>query len=274
MSLMICMKHFSNLTGFHRFLFAAYFVFLATVQWIFLKQKHANKILESFSVTKNFAEIFEIKSSNEISILNGIRFINIIFVFLCHKTNFIDYNPYMNKSYFDELSSSIISYPFRAAYIYTDVFLMLSGFLLSHSLIGRLQKRVKISLMNEIVGRYIRMVPALVTVLLFSTYILPHLGSGPQWNVISDQAEVCRPIWWRNIFMLHNWFGNQCLPQTHHVGTDFTLFLFSLPLIIFLHKQPTAGIVAISLLALMSAIARFYVTFNYDLVIYLFHGVS
>lgn len=151
---------------------------------------------------------------------------------------------------------------------------MLSGLLMSHIILGKLQNGRNINCSKEIAGRFLRIFPPYIAIVIFSTYILPHLGAGPQWNIITDQSEVCRKIWWRNIFMIHNWFGieNACLLQTHHISTDFMLSVISLPLIIFLHKHPKRGVFALVFLATASSIGRFYVTYTKQLVLFIFDG--
>lgn len=96
----------------------------------------------------------------------------------------------------------------RAAAIYTDVFLMFSGLLTSYSLIGKMQRKTSLNLIQEYVGRFIRIVPTFGALILFCTYILPNLGTGPQWNlVVTQHATKCKQYWWRNLLFIHNYYG-------------------------------------------------------------------
>lgn len=53
-----------------------------------------------------------------------------------------------------------------------------------------------------------RLVPTLIALILFCTYIVPQLGSGPMWNlVINHHAENCKKCWWRNLLFIHNYCG-------------------------------------------------------------------
>lgn len=185
------------------------------------------------------------------------------------------YNPIVNGGYIKNLTEGYVSTPMSAAYIYTDVFMMLAGLLVSRSTLGKLQSGRKINFRNEIFGRYLRMMPPLAAVVMFSTFVLPHIGAGPLWSLHTDQADVCRKTWWRNLLMVHNWFGiqNACLPQTHHIATDFFLFVVSLFLIAFLHKHPKMGIIGIASLGIASTVGRFYVTYHKQLPVYLYRGV-
>jgi hypothetical protein len=186
----------------------------------------------------------------------------------------INYFTYVNRDFMMSLIKSPISYPFRAAFIYTDTFLMFSGLLLSYSIIGRMQKGVKIDLIKEIAGRYLRVMPPFAAVVFFSTWTIPLIGSGPYYVVNTDEAELCRSYWWRNLLMIHNWFGirNICLPQTHHIATDFTLFVASLFLIVLAFKHPWRGSSTIAALAIGSILGRFAVVYVLKLVVFLTNG--
>lgn len=85
---------------------------------------------------------------------------------------------------------------------------MLSGLLTAYSLFGRLQRGQPIRIFQEYVGRLFRIVPTLGALILFCTYILPLLGSGPQWNlVVTHHSDICKTYWWRNLMFIHNYFG-------------------------------------------------------------------
>jgi hypothetical protein len=53
-----------------------------------------------------------------------------------------------------------------------------------------------------------RLVPNLVAVILFCTFILPWVGTGPLWNqVVGHNSDVCKNTWWRTLLFIHNYFG-------------------------------------------------------------------
>lgn len=197
-------------------------------------------------------------------------------LYYTHKSMFVMSNPHVNEDYVRELTNSAVMNPIRAAYYYTDVFMMISGLLVSYSVIGRLQKGSIINLKKEIIARYLRMMPTLAVVVLFSTFILPHISSGPQWNIITDQADVCEKFWWRNILMIHNWFGmeNICLPQTHHIESEFVLYVLSLFLVIYLHNNSKRGTALIIALGVMAMVSRFITSYINQLSVFVFSGVE
>lgn len=76
--------------------------------------------------------------------------------------------------------------------------------------------------------------------------------------------------------MIHNWFGfrNVCLEHTHHLGSDFELFVVAIFLIILIYLNKKVGIFLLIALAVASTVARFYVVYVRELVIYITSGAK
>lgn len=222
--------------------------------------------------------IYNVKrSGGEIPVLDGIRSLNTFLLLLAHRGIELNYPPTSNRVEMNDYIKGPITVPSRACYLNTDAFLMLSGLLISYSMVGRLQRGQKINVMKEIAGRYFRIMPPLAATMVFMMYILPHLGSGPQWNMlITYQADLCKRTWWRNVLMIQNWFGfeNICVTNTHHVGTDFELFLVSIFLTIYLYKSPRNGTALLLFLATASTIGNFVMTYIKRVNSYVLYGVE
>jgi hypothetical protein len=186
--------------------------------------------------------------------------------------------PFINRTQMTErLQNPFLLVYASAASLYTDVFLMLSGLLTVYSFYGRLSKGKHIVIWREILDRYVRIIPSVVFLILFCTFILPLLGSGPLWNlVVMSHSNICRQNYWRNLLFLQNWFGYNsiCLTNTHHVGIDMQLFILATFLTPVLYKYPKRGLQFVIGLALLSTFARFYVTVLHELSIHIFFGIS
>lgn len=196
---------------------------------------------------------------------------------ISHKSLQLNFLPLTNRTEMNSFFLEPVSIIFRACYLYTDVFLMLSGLLVSYSLLGRIQRGQKINVMKEIAGRYFRFMPPIAALIIFATFILPLLGSGPLWKMlITSQSDLCKRNWWKNFMMIHNWFGfeNICMTNTHHVGIDFELFIAALLFITCVRFHPLAGIVTVIFLGVLSTIARFYIVYTRELVVYITYGKS
>lgn len=228
---------------------------------------------------KNFKDMVSIvPAKGDMPTPHGIRFFNTFMLILSHKCMELSFNPIPNRSLeMTALSKSPMTVIVRASYLYTDTFIMLSGMLVTYSFLGRLQRGQSINTLKEIAARYFRVVPPMAALMLFGTFILPLLGDGPQWPMLIDgQAELCKQTWWRNFFMIHNWFGfeNICMTHTHHVGTDFQLFLFTPLLVTFLYKYPRKASIVIVALSLISTIARYYITYHRGMTVYVLFGLE
>lgn len=227
-------------------------------------------------MNKNFNEIISTNiSPREIPSLNGIRVLNSLMLIIGHKTMGVYFQPLVNKARTSELYSSLVSVPLRATFLHTEIFLMLSGLLLTHSLVGKLNRGQKIDIVKEIAARYFRFMPPVIILMLISTFILPLLGNGPLWHdSVTAQADICKKNGWMNLLMIQNWFGfeNICNFNLHHVGTDFIIFLVSLPIIVYIHKFSKHNVTIILVLGVLSTLARFYVTYITDVMIYIKFG--
>ncbi len=218
-----------------------------------------------------------IKMSNDIASAHGIRLFHTIMLIISHKSMEIEFNPLVNRNDISMFAQSPITVLMRASYLYTDAFLMLSAMLVSYSFIGRLNCGQKINISKEIAARYFRVLPPMAALMLFGTFVLPIISDGPQWGMlINNQAELCKKTWWRNFFMIHNWFGfeNICMTHTHHIGTDFELFLVTPFIVILLHKYPKITGWMVLLLSVISTIGRFYVTYVRDMTVYVLFGLE
>ncbi|XP_061386381.1 nose resistant to fluoxetine protein 6-like, partial [Musca vetustissima] len=251
---------------------------LSTVYHLCTKSKKPNDWLVAFSLDKNLRWLFNTSSSSDdIEAVHGLRLLNAIMLLFSHKSMAIFFNPYDNRTEMAESLGQPWTVVGRAASLYTDPFLLFSGMLTAYSFFGRLNKGQTIKLKNEYINRFIRIVPPLGALILFCTFILPMLGSGPQWNlVVGHHADICKKNWWRNLLFIHNYFGfsNMCLTHTHHLGIDTQLFAVAPFMIFAMWKWPRKGAMALVALALLATFGRYYVTVLYELSNYIYFGTN
>lgn len=165
--------------------------------------------MTTFSLKKNVASLVSLKrEGSDIPSVHGIRFINALMLVVAHKSMALFYQPYANRTDMSDTLGQPWTVIGRAASLYTDPFIMLSGLLTTYSLYGRLQRGQGFSIAKEYISRLLRIVPTLGALILFCTFVLPLIGSGPQWNlVVSHHATICKSYWWRNLLFIHNYFG-------------------------------------------------------------------
>lgn len=106
---------------------------------------------------------------------------------------------------------------------------MLSGLLTSYAIIGRLRNKQSPRIVQEYFSRFLRIVPTLAALILFCTFVLPELGSGPQWNLVVNQhAEICKKNWWRNFLFIHNYFGfSDMVREIFNFKMEFFFLIFN-----------------------------------------------
>ncbi|KAJ4446693.1 hypothetical protein ANN_13390 [Periplaneta americana] len=166
-------------------------------------------LVKAFSLRKNWRKLLNIDSNQQdISCLHGIRSLNAFALLVFHKAVVLYFSPFVNRTYMVETSSNVWSMVIRTSIIYTDTFILFDGLLTSISFLRELDRSKRIPLWDIFLIRYFRIMPNHLAVLLFGTYILSHLGSGPLWNeVIKPHVDLCQNNMWKNFLYIHNYLG-------------------------------------------------------------------
>ena len=73
------------------------------------------------------------------------------------------------------------------------------------------------NLLKYYVWRFVKFIPLLGMVLIFSLFILPFLGSGPIWNIYETVMAPCDTYWWTVLLQVNNvyptaTFDDKCMP--------------------------------------------------------------
>ncbi|RLU26672.1 hypothetical protein DMN91_000469 [Ooceraea biroi] len=238
----------------------------------------ANELLLSFSLKRNVRKLFSMeRPKGDIAVLHGVRFLNSLLLLIAHKSMALFFIPYVNRTFMGEFLGKPWTVIGRAASLYTDPFIMLSGLLTTYLFVGRLNRTGSLDIKNEYLSRLLRLVPTLGALILFCTHVMPYIGSGPQWPlVVTQHADICKKTWWRNFLFIHNYFGfeNMCLTHTHHIGIDTQLFAISPLMVLLLYKRPKIGIIVLAAIASISTALRFYAMYARHLNNYVYYGTS
>ncbi|XP_065345573.1 nose resistant to fluoxetine protein 6-like isoform X1 [Cloeon dipterum] len=242
----------------------------------FKKQTKWKRVLLAFSLRKTWTELLNTKSAaDDISPIHGLRFLNAIALLLCHKSMALFFYPYINRTALSLRLADPWTVIGRTAILYTDSFVVFSGLLVAYSFIKELDKKGSLDFGTKLKSRFLRISPNFVAIILFCTYILQLMGSGPQWNlVVKHYSDICKTHMWKNFLFIHNYFGfeNMCLTHTHQLGIDMQLFIISPALVYLLWKRPRTGSLILIFIAAFSTWLRFSVTFNYELSSIIYFG--
>lgn len=241
------------------------------------EMKYHDVLIQSFSLKKTVATLLDLRAPpDDVACLHGIRALNALALLLSHKCMQLLFYPYVNRTQMTEL----ISYPWsmlgRSAIVYTDSFILLSGCLAAQSFL-KIFERKQGRILNSFISRFFRLTPNLIAIILFCTFILPILNSGPLWNnVVTRHAELCKQNWWQNVLYIHNYLGfeTMCLTHTHQLGIDMQLYIFSPFLVYLLWRRPALGVITSIVLATLSTYLRYYATLKHQLSPIIYFGVS
>lgn len=236
------------------------------------------KLMQAFSLRKNVLTLFNLsRSPDDIESVHGIRAISALLLLLAHKSMALFFNPYMNRTVMaEDLGRSWTSFA-RGACIHTDPFIMISGLLTSYSFYKELEHKKRLDIPREYLSRLMRLVPNLVALILFCTFILPWIGTGPLWNqVVRHHSDICKNTWWRNLLFIHNYFGfeTMCLTHTHHLGIDTQLFALSPFFVYTVWRWPQIGLSVLTGIAAISTALRYSVTYSKHLSHFVVFGSS
>lgn len=154
---------------------------------------------------------------------------------------------------------------------------MISGLLAASSLFKKLENNKRINIFKEYFDRYLRVMPSIASLILFSAHIMPHLGSGPLFKLLTErEAELCSNYWWRNLMFINVWWGVRpmCAFHTQHVAIDFELFLVAPVLVVLIHKWKKIGLKLLFALAVVSSLAKCLIAYQMGLSEFIVHGLT
>jgi peptidoglycan/LPS O-acetylase OafA/YrhL len=105
------------------------------------KQENSNQALKTFSLFTNGKTLFnlDVKAGNSIGSIHGIRGISILSIILVHTYFFRVASPFIDGNDFDKFHETKFSSVVSALAIAVDTFLVISGALITRSLLKDLK---------------------------------------------------------------------------------------------------------------------------------------
>ncbi|KAB0798819.1 hypothetical protein PPYR_06699 [Photinus pyralis] len=251
------------------------FLLLLIVSTVFEKIKHPDTRLKeacsSFSIALNYKKLMSQEvEENEISCLNGIRAITMIFMIPAMR--FLMYPLSPNDNWLDLLKfiTDTNNAVFLEAFICVDTFLVVSGTLVSYNFLSRRHQGAKFNLAFYILNRIARLTPVLAFVVLIQTTLMRHYGSGPFWPLVKSLFVVdsCRDYWWTTLLNIQNYynpgFTSVCVVSSWFTAVNVQLSLLSFLLLWPLAKVPKYTIGFVSALLVGSMCSAFLTSWVYD----------
>ncbi|XP_014212588.1 uncharacterized protein LOC106642345 [Copidosoma floridanum] len=243
------------------------------------KGNYSERIIMAFSLKRTLKALFGNKetSPSDIGCIHGVRALSTAALYVAHKLIPTSRIPYANRVLLTEVASHPLSLILRASLFYTDSFLLLSGVLTAYNMAKELQDRGEIRWFCRLLARYMRLTPSLLAVVFWYAFVMEHTGSGPQWNAaVKANADICKRNSWINFLYVQNFFPfeDMCATHTHQLALDMQLSLLAPALVFFLQIKPIIGIIIVFFLLQVSATLRYFATYNNNLSLVIFHGMT
>ncbi|XP_063930453.1 nose resistant to fluoxetine protein 6-like [Zophobas morio] len=202
-----------------------------------LERKPSHPIYLAFSFITNGNKLLHTsqgKNPNQITCLNGMRFISMMWVIAGHGFVAMEQLPLINYSTIANYLNQMKTQYMLSAPIAVDTFFFLSGFLLSY---GYLKNAVKLPVRGQlksipmmIVHRYLRLTPALAMLFFTTISIYRMTGTGPMWAYIAnDFSRQCTEHWWSFFLYIQNYvnYDDFCLTHAWYLSADMQMFILA-----------------------------------------------
>lgn len=115
-----------------------------------------HKILMGFSLRKNFKALTDTSLKEGIRGVDGTRALNVLSLLLSHKSMALFFNHYINRTTMAEVLTMPWAIIGRTAIIYTDSFLLISGFLTTTAFFRDLRCTGNIHFKQKLINRVFR----------------------------------------------------------------------------------------------------------------------
>lgn len=196
------------------------------------------EITNYFSINYNVGRLLS-STPGDFNALNGVRFLSMAWVIMGHTTlmyAFPGKNPTAVASVLNSFTFAII----RGAEYAVDTFFLMSGLLASWGILTRFTSQtVRFKDYGMLIlGRYLRLTPVYLMVILLVWKVMPYVGQGPNWSSIGTMGQGCDDRLIYNLLYVNNLFPwgdastvSGCLGWSWYLANDFQFFLIA-PLLV------------------------------------------
>ncbi|XP_035778080.1 nose resistant to fluoxetine protein 6-like isoform X1 [Anopheles albimanus] len=236
---------------------------LATIVEIFFihREQDAPSYVKRFSAYTNLGHVFRIVprakgKDGVLDCVNGIRALSMLWIIVNHVHDTAYGIPTFNIPVRQEYAESYFGVLFhRLGGKAVDIFLMLSGMLVSMKMLRELERTWKLNVLELWMHRIVRLTPAYAALILFGIAFVEQVGEGALYKLVADELiTACTKSWWAALLYVQNYthYTSMCFVHTWYLAVDMQLYLLS-PLLIYpLWRYGKRFIPAIVLLALLS----------------------
>ncbi|CAH0550692.1 unnamed protein product [Brassicogethes aeneus] len=221
----------------------------------------------AFCVRKNFQKLFTSEGSNPaLNILYGMRVFCICMIIIDHR-----FGTHLSSGV---LNFDLVEQQYRAAFgtiffhgdLFVDSFFILSGLLVTYSLLCQFEKRF----LNPgfiIFMRYIRLTPVYAFVVFYSATLFNYAAFGPMWKtIIGPEVTDCRTNWWTNLLYISNYVNaeHMCMVHSWYLPCDFHYFIVAILICSTIHRNKRIGLILLGLVTFASVLVPFLIGYIYE----------
>eukprot|EP01133_Synstelium_polycarpum_P007426 gene7426-8687_t len=235
------------------------------------------RALIAFSLISNYNSfVGGVSDKKHFLALDGIRTLSTCWVVLGHSLLFVMMLGYDNIGYTFTTVRTFFSFQsIPAGEFAVDVFFLLSGFLVAHSLLSALDRLEQtgqsgvVFAVKYIVHRIIRLSPLYVFVLFFFWKLSPMLGTGPLWYLYEAMTSTCDKYWWTNILYINNLYpatlDNECMSWGWYMANDFQFYLIAPFVVVAFRSKKLAGYVFVALLVALTFTTNIWLSLKFNI---------
>ncbi|GIY48242.1 nose resistant to fluoxetine protein 6 [Caerostris extrusa] len=147
-----------------------------------------------------------VKEDNKhLSAVNGVRYITVTWVIVGHSYLYADYNQMTQGMRLAQLPPNFWFQVVANAMLTVDTFFLMSGMLVTYSVLKAQEKRKGLNVFMYIFHRFWRLTPPYAMTIAFLV-LSPILASGPVWKITLDPLiKNCQANWWTNLLYVNNY---------------------------------------------------------------------
>ncbi|XP_055373669.1 uncharacterized protein LOC129607008 [Condylostylus longicornis] len=236
-----------------------------------------NDAILSFAPKRSIEALLSTEGQDTIfPIINVIKIFSTFMLYICFKYLMLGHLPVLNRDKLIMSFDTPLSIFYRSPILYFDILLMISGFIKAYHMCTEMEEKLHIHALKRLMLNILRFLPSLYAILLFQTWILPHLESGPLWNnIIRIQSQLCEKNLWRNIFGVQNAidFEETCSPMTIQTSVEMQLYLLAPLIVWFFYCNSEVGFFLFGGINMISVALRYSRTYRDHLSPIIFHGM-
>lgn len=153
-----------------------------------------NQVLMAFSLKSTSPLLFTTddgSDEDQVGCIHGIKAIGTVLLFIALRAIPLGRLPFDNRNEMTDLFNQPISMLVRCMFLYTDLFLFLSGLLCSYGVVKDIKFNGKLFIVKRTIGRIVRLVPTLLAVLLFYAYVWEYIGSKSDCVCVRERGDDC-----------------------------------------------------------------------------------